>query len=88
MARELARVNGIIEIAALAQQREDARRGFGIGGALLEIFAHLEDGVGAAHERAHGGGVEGFIGFVFARSAGHRGRSIGGGQAGSKEERE
>jgi len=86
MRGELAGVDGVVEIAAFAEKSEDDVRGFGIGGALLEIFAHLGDGVGSAHQGAHGGGIERFVGIVFAGTAAHCGRSIGARGGRSKEQ--
>jgi hypothetical protein len=80
VAGELAGVAGVVEIAAVLEAGEDAANGRFLTGPPLEVFPHIGDGVGAAGQRADGGGVELILGGEaagLAWSSGHGEKSSG-----------
>jgi hypothetical protein len=61
-AREVQRVAGVVDHFFLPEARKYPLRSGGIFRATLEIHAHFVNRMGAAHQRAESGGVEGLVG--------------------------
>jgi hypothetical protein len=63
LAGELFGITGVVELAAFFQAGHNSLDKKLVAGAALEEFFHFVNGVGAAHERAKGDGVEFGFGF-------------------------